>query len=60
MYECSAGGAVKLLKDMRPVREEKDATEYLDGADDVPARSARIYVFCRTGITASANIDRAA
>jgi hypothetical protein len=51
---------VKLLKDMRPVREEKDATEYLDGADDVPARSARIYVFCRTGITASANIDRAA
>jgi len=60
VYECSAAGAVRLLKDMRPVREEQDVTEYLDGGDDVPARSARIYVFCRAGIKAFASLHRAA
>jgi hypothetical protein len=47
VYECGASGATKLLKDLRPSHETAQRIEYTDLADDVPAQSARIYVFRR-------------
>lgn len=47
VYECGASGATKLLKDLRPSRETARLIEYTDLASDVPAQSARIYVFRR-------------
>ncbi len=47
VYECGASGATKLLKDLRPSHETARLIEYTDLANDVPARSARIYVFRR-------------
>lgn len=40
-------GAPKLLKDLRPNRECQDGFEYVDIAENVPGRAARIYVFLR-------------
>jgi hypothetical protein len=48
VYECGASGATKLLKDLRPSHETAQLIEYTDVANDVPAQSARIYVFRRT------------
>ncbi|MGD0309677.1 MAG: hypothetical protein ABSC02_10335 [Acidobacteriota bacterium] len=48
VYECGASGVTKLLKDLRPSRETAQLIEYMDLANDVPARSARIYLFRRT------------
>ena len=47
VYECSASGITKLLKDLRPSHETLERIEYTDLANDVPAQSARIYVFRR-------------
>jgi hypothetical protein len=49
VYECGASNATKLLKDLRPSHETARLVEYTDLASDVPAQSARIYVFRRTG-----------
>jgi len=48
VYECGASGETKLVKDLRPSRETAHLTEYTDLVIDVPAQSARIYVFRRT------------
>jgi len=48
VYECDASGATKLLKEVRPSRETARLVEYTDLANNVPAQSARIYLFCRT------------
>jgi hypothetical protein len=48
VYECGTSGATKLLKDLRPSRETAQLIEYTDLANDVPAQSARIYLFRRT------------
>lgn len=50
VYECSASGNTKLLRDLRPIRETQELTEYLDVAEDLPAKSARIYVFRRNAL----------
>jgi hypothetical protein len=47
VYECGASGATNLLKDLRPSRETAERIEYTDEANDVPAQSVRIYMFCR-------------
>ena len=47
LYECRADGDPKLLKDLRPQQAEAGVREYLDNARDVPARTARVYVFER-------------
>jgi hypothetical protein len=47
VYECGTTGETRLLKDLRPSRESAPLTEYVDLATDVPAQSARIYVFRR-------------
>ena len=47
VYECGAAGAVALLKDLRPKTSDGKIEEYVDGAENVPAQSARIYVFLR-------------
>ena len=47
VYECGQSGAITLLKNLQPSLETKRLTEYLDLANDVPARAARIYVFRR-------------
>ena len=46
VYECRASGAVTLLRDLAPSRVTPQLVEYADAATDVPAESARIYVFC--------------
>jgi hypothetical protein len=45
--ECRAGGPVALLKDLRPGTSEGEIGEYVDSDENVPAESARIYVFLR-------------
>jgi hypothetical protein len=45
VYEWRAGGAVALLKDLAPRNSEAEAGEYVDSDENVPAESARIYVF---------------
>jgi len=55
VYECGPQGTPKLLKDLRPSRESALQVEYMDVAADVPAQSARIYMFRRSGA-----LDRAA
>lgn len=47
LYERRADQNVTLVKDLRPVRENVDRSEYLDVGRDVSAASARIYVFSR-------------
>ena len=47
VYECRAGGTPSLLKDLRPGTSEGEIAEYVDGGENVPAESARIYVFLR-------------
>ena len=49
VYECGAGGATKLLKDLRPVSGNRDVAEYLDIVEGAAGQSARIYVFWRAG-----------
>jgi hypothetical protein len=47
VYESSAAGGTRLLKDLRPTHETNETSEYVDAAEDVPAQAARIYVFRR-------------
>jgi hypothetical protein len=54
VYEYRNGGEVSLLKDLRPVRNDTEGCEYLDAGTDVPANSARIYVFSRPAPIAKA------
>jgi hypothetical protein len=47
VYECGTSGETKLIKDLAPCRQTARLTEYVDLASEVPAQSARIYVFRR-------------
>jgi hypothetical protein len=47
VYECLASGTTRLLQDLPPVREDHDATEYLDIVHDASSKCARVYVFRR-------------
>lgn len=47
VYECSASGSVRLLKDLQPLRATPEICEYMDAAEDVAAQSARVYMFLR-------------
>jgi hypothetical protein len=47
VYECEDSGAVRLLRELCRARDTKGRSEYEDIAEDVPARSARIYIFRR-------------
>jgi len=49
VYQCDASGNAKLVKALRPERDGGGLTEYLDLDEDMPAQSARIYVFRRSG-----------
>lgn len=46
VYECESGRS-RLLKSLTPVREDPDESEYRDVAENLRARSARIYLFER-------------
>jgi hypothetical protein len=46
-YERGVSGRPRLLRDLRPVREEPRLTEYEDADENVDAQSARIYLFWR-------------
>jgi hypothetical protein len=59
VYECDASGTTRLLKDLRPSRETAQLIEYTDLACDVPAQSARIYVFRRTADSIEQHPDNA-
>jgi hypothetical protein len=45
VYECHHDGPPSLISDLRPVRDDNQATEYIDLAQDVPGQSARVYLF---------------
>jgi len=47
VYECLPNGAVSLLRDLRPGTANAGVQEYADAATDVPATSARVYLFQR-------------
>jgi hypothetical protein len=47
VYDCNDSGTVRLQRDLRPLREGHDFSEYLDAGQNVAARCARIYVFQR-------------
>jgi hypothetical protein len=49
VYQCDPSGKPRLIKDMPPTCEAGELTEYLDTDEDLPAQSARIYVFRRPG-----------
>jgi hypothetical protein len=48
VYEWRTGRTVNLLKDLRPQAKSAGVSEYRDDAEEIPARSARIYVFSRS------------
>jgi hypothetical protein len=50
VYEWSPGRTVALLKDLQPLRKNASVSEYQDAGENVPARAARIYVFCRAAL----------
>jgi hypothetical protein len=60
VYECNDAGTVSLVKDLPPFRGQDGNTEYIDGAGNVPARSARIYVFRRDAGIPNAQVRPAA
>jgi hypothetical protein len=47
VYERRVDGPIRLVKDLAPVRKLGTSAEYVDAERDVPAASARIYVFNR-------------
>ena len=49
VYQCDPSGNAKLVKALRPTRAGAGLTEYRDVDQDMPAQSARIYVFRRSG-----------
>jgi hypothetical protein len=55
VYECAPSESAKLLKSLRPLLENQEYGEYLDIGEDVPAQSARIYVFSRAALLRSDN-----
>lgn len=50
VYECGPSGPPRLLKNLSPVREDQQLSEYRDVAENLPAQSARIYLFRRSDI----------
>lgn len=49
-YECRIAGTATLLRNLRPVTGTRDACEYLDSDENVPARCARVYMFSRPAL----------
>jgi hypothetical protein len=47
VYQCGLSGKPELIKTLRSARKAGNVTEYRDDAENVPAQSARIYVFRR-------------
>lgn len=47
VYESDPFGRPRLLKNLRPVREDQESSEYRDVAENLKAQSARIYLFRR-------------
>jgi hypothetical protein len=50
-YERHVGGAVALLRDLAPRDSDGENGEYVDTDENVPAQSARVYVFLRQHLT---------
>jgi hypothetical protein len=48
VYQCDDAGRVHLVKNLQPMRERPEWTEYRDVTENLRARSARIYLFQRT------------
>jgi len=57
-YECADSWSPQLLKDLRPLREDRQCSEYLDIGEHQQAQSARIYVFWRALGTSKKSPDR--
>ena len=53
VYECAAARRPKLLKDLRPLREDQEISEYLDTSVHMEAQSRRVYMFWRDAAATS-------
>jgi len=53
-YECDASGNTRLLRDLWS-RHDGESRECVDHAENVPAETARVYVFSRPSITATSS-----
>ena len=61
VYERDASGVPRLLRDLPPVAVDREPAVYRDLAEDLPAQTARIYVFRRNHIPPkAADVDREA
>jgi hypothetical protein len=47
VYDCSDQGVPEPLKSLAPTHQQLDLCEYIDVVEDVPGRSARVYIFWR-------------
>lgn len=47
VYECEAGGSPRLLRNLKPVHQDRELAEYVDVAENRTAQSARVYLFRR-------------
>lgn len=45
VYECANNGRLNLVSNLSPFNEDEGTCEYIDLCEDVPGRSARVYVF---------------
>jgi hypothetical protein len=50
VYDSLPSGKTTVLKDLSPVHEDREFSEYLDVAENVAGQSARIYAFWRTTV----------
>jgi hypothetical protein len=55
VYECGISGTAELLKELVPSSQDQPYADYLDIAEDVSGRSARVYVFRRSLRVSSEN-----
>lgn len=52
VYSCDGAGRASLLKDLRPICNAEETTEYIDVEENVDAQTARIYIFQRNLLSA--------
>ena len=60
VYNCGLDGRAAFLKDLHPLPGKSEDSEYRDVTVNVPARSARIYVFERSASILAADVRQAA
>jgi hypothetical protein len=50
VYDCAHGRAPVLIKSLAPLRQEPGLCEFIDTVENIPGRSARVYMFRRDSV----------